>query len=89
VKADPESADRFARELGLKKNEMLFVAGSTHPGEEEIIVEALKNWQKDFSGLRLLIAPRHVERAKEVRAMLKQYGPWPLDPGPRVFILIE
>jgi 3-deoxy-D-manno-octulosonic-acid transferase len=52
----------------------LVVAGSTHPGEEDILAEAaLKLWPA-MPGLRLVLAPRHVGRAPGVAARLKSRG---------------
>jgi 3-deoxy-D-manno-octulosonic-acid transferase len=63
----------FCRE---RLNEPLIVAGSTHPGEEQILLEALERVRR-ISGLertRLLIAPRHPERFEEVAAIISQSG---------------
>lgn len=46
----------------------LFLAGSTHPGEEEIILEAFRTVHSSCPDARLVIAPRHPERALEVVA---------------------
>jgi 3-deoxy-D-manno-octulosonic-acid transferase len=48
------------------------VAASTHPGEEEIVIEAFKRLPSEW---RLVIAPRHVERAAQTRALLNDLGP--------------
>lgn len=60
--------------LGLRAEEKLFVAGSTHKGEEEIIVRAWKELKADHPGLRLLIAPRHPERAKDIEKIISGFG---------------
>lgn len=60
--------------LGLLEDEQLLVCGSTHPGEEEIILRVYKNLLKRFPSLRLLIAPRHPERAKEISVLVQQAG---------------
>ena len=46
----------------------LIVAGSTHPGEENILIEVLRELRCDptLAKTRLLIAPRHPERFNEV-----------------------
>ena len=50
------------------------MAGSTHKGEEELVLSAyLKNCGK-FPGLKLILAPRHPERFKEVADMLLKRG---------------
>ena len=60
--------------LGLTEEEKLFIAGSTHRGEEEIILQAYKELVKNHSGLRLLIAPRHIERTKEIEGLIDEFG---------------
>jgi 3-deoxy-D-manno-octulosonic-acid transferase len=50
------------------------VAASTHAGEEEEIAKAYLVLRKDHPGLRLIIAPRHVERRHEIRQCLENVG---------------
>ena len=47
------------------------VAGSTHEGEEAIILRAFAATVKDSSRVKLLLAPRHPERFGLVEAMLR------------------
>jgi 3-deoxy-D-manno-octulosonic-acid transferase len=42
------------------------VAGCTHPGEEQLVLQACRNIAAAFPGLLLVIAPRDVGRAREV-----------------------
>ena len=51
----------------------LFVAGSTHPGEEAILKEVFQRLKEEFKDLKLAIAPRHVGRATEVAQIFKDY----------------
>jgi 3-deoxy-D-manno-octulosonic-acid transferase len=44
--------------------------GSTHDGEEEIVARVFLQLRQQFPGLRLFLAPRHVERLTEIRAQL-------------------
>lgn len=60
--------------LGLQKCDVLWVAGSTHPGEEGIILRVYKKLLAEFPNLKLLIAPRHPERAKEVEKVVDNCG---------------
>ncbi len=64
----------YKAKLGLKDNEKILVAGSTHPGEEEIILSVYKKLLDEFSGLRLLIAPRHPERTRDIEKIVIKYG---------------
>ncbi len=52
----------------------LFVAGSTHEGEEEVALDALAAVEE--AGLRcaLVIAPRHLERVSAVAAAVRRRG---------------
>ena len=52
------------------KNLVLF-GGSTHPGEEEILAQVFLKLRKQFPSLSLFIAPRHVERVREIRRQLE------------------
>lgn len=64
----------YRRRLGIAPADKILVAGSTHPGEEEVVLDAYQALRKDFSNLRLLIAPRHPERAQEISKIIETYG---------------
>lgn len=64
----------YRLKLGLRDEDKLFVAGSTHSGEEEIILRIYNGLLNEFSGLRLLIAPRHPERSGEAANLIKGLG---------------
>lgn len=65
-------------QLGLFPTEALLVAGSTHAGEEEIILQVFQQLQREFGQLRLLLAPRHPERSLQVESLVRRYGLTPL-----------
>ena len=52
----------------------LFVAGSTHAGEDEIVLSAFDKVRRSYPDARLIIAPRHPERAVSVVAKSLPYG---------------
>lgn len=60
--------------LIIDENEELFVAGSTHPGEEDIVLDVFSKVQNQFKNLRLVIAPRHPERADEIVGLVEKKG---------------
>ncbi len=62
------------RDLGLEENERLFIAGSTHRPEESIVLDIYKDLLKTSPGLRLLIAPRHIDRVSEIEALVEKAG---------------
>jgi 3-deoxy-D-manno-octulosonic-acid transferase len=60
-------------QLRLENRPVIF-GGSTHPGEEEILAKMFIDLRREFPNLFLIIAPRHAERAGEVRRALEQSG---------------
>lgn len=46
-----------------KKNAPLFVAGSTHQGEDDVIISAFRSIRKKYPDSTLAIVPRHPERS--------------------------
>ena len=52
----------------------VFLAGSTHPGEEETVLDAFAAARRVFPESRLVLAPRHPERAGEVLSMALRRG---------------
>ena len=70
-----DTEDLAVSELaGIGKMGPLFVAGSTHKGEDEIILDAYKKLVKEFKDLTLLIAPRHIERADSIGKLIIAEG---------------
>ncbi|UJF24146.1 3-deoxy-D-manno-octulosonic acid transferase [Suttonella sp. R2A3] len=51
----------------------IWIAASTHPGEEQAILTAQRD-QLSEAGLRLIIAPRHPERRAELCKLVSQHG---------------
>jgi 3-deoxy-D-manno-octulosonic-acid transferase len=71
---DAAAVDKNKTLLDLKADEKLWVCGSTHPGEEDIIVDVYRELTRQYPKLKLLIAPRHPERAKDIEKILSRYG---------------
>ena len=55
-------------------NDPLFVAGSTHPFEEEMVLAAFLSARAKVPRLRLVLAPRHLERAADAADLLAHAG---------------
>lgn len=70
----PDRVETIRESLELKGGEELFVAGSTHKGEDEILIEVFQKLTGEFPHLRLLIAPRHIERSGEIERLARQFG---------------
>jgi 3-deoxy-D-manno-octulosonic-acid transferase len=52
----------------------VWLAASTHPGEDEIILQAFSALKKQFSDLLLVLVPRHPERFFTVATQCEQAG---------------
>jgi 3-deoxy-D-manno-octulosonic-acid transferase len=81
LKADLGSAavdlePEWRRRLDLPAGTPLWIAGSTHPGEEAPVLDVHATLAARRPGLRLLLAPRHPERAAEVVRLVEARG-WP------------
>ncbi len=73
--ADPVgSFDLWRRLLGLAPGQRVWVAGSTHPGEEGLVLDAHRAALAECPELVLVIAPRHPERTREVLALVDRRG---------------
>jgi 3-deoxy-D-manno-octulosonic-acid transferase len=72
----PEASDDEAwrQRLGLGPGNRLWIAGSTHRGEEALALDAFVHAKARFPGLALLLAPRHPERAGEVEELIRARG---------------
>jgi 3-deoxy-D-manno-octulosonic-acid transferase len=81
IKYDPTGLDEesgefaaaFVRDIlpGLSPERPVLFGGSTHRGEEEILAKIFARLRQKFPSLCLFIAPRHVERVREIRAQLE------------------
>ena len=71
---DPALRDKYRRILGANNDVPVFVAGSTHPGEEESVLEAYSRLLADFPAARLVLAPRHPHRLEEVQRLCNAQG---------------
>lgn len=67
--------DKKPCDIDLKtKNYKTLIAASTHPGEEDIILDCFKTLKNKIKDLKLIIAPRHLTRLDEVFASIKAFG---------------
>jgi len=67
-------ADEMRRLLELKETDRVFVAGSTHEGEEEAVVQAFLTMREKHPDLILILVPRHIDRVPRVEKILTQRG---------------
>ena len=74
VTKDAPEPDTLRSSLEIGQDKKIFTAGSTHKGEDEVIIKAYLKMLKAFPDLYLLIAPRHIERTDEIERIASQYN---------------
>jgi 3-deoxy-D-manno-octulosonic-acid transferase len=59
---------------GWTSHELVLLGGSTHPGEEEVLVRIYLGLREQWPNLKLVLAPRHAERGGSIRDMCDRMG---------------
>lgn len=78
LKFDLEISDALRRQVSQTVAELnlqqrsVWIAGSTHEGEEKLILEAHQALQKRYPDLLLILVPRHPERFERVESLIKK-----------------
>jgi 3-deoxy-D-manno-octulosonic-acid transferase len=74
--APPPPADlcELAELSGLVAGRKLWIAASTHPGEERVAAEAHLRLAAEYPDLLTMIAPRHPERGPEIAEEIGELG---------------
>ncbi len=70
---DENAVNELKKSLKIGENRVL-TAGSTHQGEDEMVLNVYNLLKKEISGLKLLLAPRHPERNENVLGLIKSRG---------------
>ena len=63
---------QLQRAFKLKTDSPLWIAGSTHAGEETIILDAHQQLKEKYPDLILILAPRRTERTGEIAKLLQK-----------------
>jgi 3-deoxy-D-manno-octulosonic-acid transferase len=74
VRLSPDLPLEILRSFGIDRDNPILFGGSTHAGEEEILGEIFLRLRDEFPAFTLIVAPRHVERAGEIRGRLERLG---------------
>ena len=69
-----ERKNQCAALQSIERSKPIFIAGSTHPGEEEQVIAAFRILREKITGAKLIIVPRHPERAGEVGSLTARIG---------------
>ena len=69
-----EKREKTCQKLCITPLSRVWVAGSTHEGEEEIILDAHKKLREQFKNLKLILAPRRLERSEHIARIIMSKG---------------
>ncbi|MFH2218790.1 MAG: 3-deoxy-D-manno-octulosonic acid transferase [Pseudomonadota bacterium] len=69
-----QEVESLRQSLHLKRFQKVFLAGSTHKGEEEILIGAFSRLKRKVPDLIFVVAPRDPERAVSVSRLFKSAG---------------
>jgi 3-deoxy-D-manno-octulosonic-acid transferase len=72
--ATGDDPSAWRERLRLGADARLWIAGSTHRGEEAVVLDAFLRARTRCPDLALLLAPRHPERAGEVEMLIRERG---------------
>jgi 3-deoxy-D-manno-octulosonic-acid transferase len=70
----PQPSEYSREALGYTPDHQVWLAGSTHPGEERMLLEVFQKAQQEFPELRLIIAPRHIDRVDDILKIIRAFG---------------
>jgi len=74
IKFDARKGDKTpASERTESDNHLTVVFGSTRPGDEGPIMDAILRLKEDLPDLNFVIAPRHLERCQEIEGLIREY----------------
>lgn len=69
-----QEREQLAQDLGLADCHPIIIAGSTHKGEEEHILKAFCQVRASFPQAKLILAPRDIKRADELKNMARTFN---------------
>ncbi len=72
IKFDDLPADEDSPICDFNKVGLWWVAGSTHPGEEEMVLDVYEQIIQDRPEWRLMIVPRHIERVAQIMELIER-----------------
>ncbi|MEG0036524.1 MAG: 3-deoxy-D-manno-octulosonic acid transferase [Victivallaceae bacterium] len=72
--SDRNTIFEWTNRLGISENDFVFILGSTHASDEAVLLPVLAKLKTVFSDLRIILVPRHIERALMIKQQVESYG---------------
>ena len=74
ARADDFLRGEIAVKLDISPGAKVFVAGSTHEGEDDVVLKAYRGLLERYPDMLMIIVPRHPERGNDVLSLAKDAG---------------
>ncbi|MDD5724292.1 MAG: 3-deoxy-D-manno-octulosonic acid transferase [Syntrophales bacterium] len=74
ARADDSIRDDMAARLDIPRGAQVFVAGSTHEGEDDVVLKVYRDLAERYPGMLMIIVPRHPERGGAVLSLAHGSG---------------
>ncbi len=71
---DENVSKELAELFHINDDDLVLIGGSTHAGEEEILIRIFERLSKACPNLKLILAPRHIERTRDVSRLIGKMG---------------
>lgn len=71
---DPAKGREILAQAGITEAALVLLGGSTWPGEEEVLLDAYRQFKPAHPRLALVLVPRHAERRAEVLSAIRSRG---------------
>ncbi|MDP7551648.1 MAG: glycosyltransferase N-terminal domain-containing protein [Nitrospinaceae bacterium] len=70
----PGKRERVRERMRITPGTLIWVAGSTHEGEEEMVLDVHRRLRKRYDNLVLILAPRRLERVQRITKIIMAKG---------------
>ena len=67
---DKQESLKLKARFGIGDQDQVWVAGSTHEGEEKFLLEAFTSVKKNIPNLKLILAPRDPKRSEQIMGQI-------------------
>lgn len=74
LKEENGAKEALKEAWGFKPGDRIWIAGSTHPGEEQMAARIFLRLKARFGALKLILAPRHIERSPKLAEEIGRLG---------------
>jgi 3-deoxy-D-manno-octulosonic-acid transferase len=72
--ASPSLQDETEARLPIRSGALVLVAGSTHDGEEKVVLHVYRKLLESEPFFKLILVPRHIERSQSVLRFVREEG---------------